>query len=291
MYQSVLVVIDFDRPTQPLLQRAMQLLGKGGEVTALAAVPDLQNMFTGVGAKLRHQFEDEAKKDVAQRLARHCERAGLSSATQRVAIGELADATANFVRRNDVDLVVFSCANQHGIVDYLGSLGVELLHHCASHLLAVVETDKNAVLAPPSRPLLAFNVDEHASVVAGTARNLFPKSKLLALHVVRPHWLDYEIESGLFNFDEADDQQAHSAVQKKLAAVLKKYQPLELVIDYGFASRAIVDVARKGKHDLIIMNSGAHQGWGWKLGSTAHNVIALADVDTLITRPRATHSA
>ena len=85
---------------------------------------------------------------------------------------------------------------------------------------------------------------------------------LQVIHVVRPAWFDYLLENPLFTLSKAGRQQAETAIDQALRPLIQEYTPSELTLKFGTPSNELEKFSRSGGHQLIIMGSGSHNGFG-----------------------------
>ena len=141
------------------------------------------------------------------------------------------------------------------------------------------------------RILVAFDSSRHAEVALEQAVELAQAlgSRLTAMTVVpEPSaWVMGDGYGAPVNVDELH-QEALVGCRKALDAALQKLPrdlPVTSLLSQGQVGEAIVEQARSGKHDLLVIGSRGRGEWrSLLLGSVSHHVLQFSSIPVLVVR-------
>lgn len=274
-YKRILVAVDLNRDTIAVLERFQDF---DGAVCVITTVPDIRPFHSGDPTELR-RFESDLLDSAEERLLSRCRRAGLAHAATHVTVGDLDDVVIRKAREQGAGLVAFANDNPEGFEHIIGGHELAMLHKADCDLLAVHSPSKGDF----AHPVVALTIDGHQEAVLRGARRLCPEVNLDILHVIRNPQVDYNFEwshADGFQGDELMD-----SVRVELGDLPDRYGPSALHFTRGKPSTGLLGWVDDHNNDLIVISSGIHKGIGWRLGSTAHNVLAAANCDVLVVRP------
>lgn len=180
-------------------------------------------------------------------------------------------ALVSYINENDVDLAIMATHGREGLAHLLlGSVAEKVVQHADCSVLCVREPE-HGVHIPYRKLLVPSDLSEAATRSFPLAAKLGRRfqSKIVALHVPRGH------------------EAAESAGKERLTQALGDHfdgLTIEPHIGSGTPWRAIVELARARRVDLIAMSTQGHDSLSdTLLGSTTERVVRHAPCPVLVT--------
>jgi nucleotide-binding universal stress UspA family protein len=249
-FQKILVPIDGSDQSLQAAETAAKLAKKtGSSVTVLHVLP-YDRPFGGVDSKysiphsvlheLQRQIEQEGQRilDNAQTVFR---KTGVPVDTRTVRSKHPAD-TILVLSKEDYGLIVIGAHGENQKDPYaLGSVTRNVMRHTTSPILITKETSTlSNLLVCLDGSDYSFSALDYAADLAG---KMGSKITLLNVQELRLHELAPKVCSDL----------GEEIISKALNRIKEKNLKVDKKLECGVPSDAIVDVAEKGKYDLIVM--------------------------------------
>lgn len=143
LYEHILVTIDFSKVSQSLVTRARELAGLyQARLSLLHVLEDmpLGNVAFGGTNSLpmspaMKQNQTTLAQDKMRQLAENA--GGLDKVSLEVAAGKSSDIIAQFVKQQQVDLVVVGNSGRKGVLGFLGSTAEATLKNVPCDVLTI----------------------------------------------------------------------------------------------------------------------------------------------------------
>jgi nucleotide-binding universal stress UspA family protein len=287
--RRILCAIDFSPAARSALDLAARLAQEGGAtlevvhvverhrlLEAIGDQPDAGHLVTELGDRAEHQLEGW-RAETAARLA----------AVEAIVLGGRAwEEIAGEAGRWGADLVVVGRSEPGR--QLLGSVAERIVRHAPCSVLVVPATVDAA--RRPAALLCAIDFSSSSRAAADAAVELAAASggRTTLLHVLVPP----RFGPGLLQQDAllgAARREAEGKLEHWIADLRRGAARLEgKVIAAAAAAEAILETARAGDRDLIVVGTHGRTGMGRAiLGSVAERVVRGADRPVLVVRPLA----
>lgn len=290
--KTILVPTDFSPVSAKALRYAvalaMQFDAKLSLLHALNPSPSYTGMETipiGLDDK---QMTANAEKRLQEFSAKHVP--ADVPITSLVRHGSTEREIANFAKENNIDLVVAS-THKHPRVSraLFGGVTEHIVHRAPCPILIVREDEHEFVdsamirieriLAPVDFSETSRKALRYAVAIASQFN-----ARILCLHVQEPEYPKILFET------ESYERSQREVAEGKLEALVREVDgavPLESRLVTAVPERAIVELAREGEMDLIILGEHCRTGiFGrFMLGSTTDEVVKHAHCPILVVRP------
>ena len=143
-----------------------------------------------------------------------------------------------------------------------------------------------------NRILLPIDRSEHARAACELAAELFDSGTLVFLHVIDPAEASYSAETAVPDIPERWYEQQEERAKNhfdELEAIARDHGlDVERLVEAGKPAQTIVETARDGSIDHIVMGSHGRQGVSrLLLGSVAETVVRRSPVPVTVARKRA----
>jgi nucleotide-binding universal stress UspA family protein len=143
-----------------------------------------------------------------------------------------------------------------------------------------------------TRILLPVDRSEHARAACELAVELFDEGTLVFLHVIDPAEASYSAETAVPSVPERWYEQQEERAKNhfdELEGIARDHGlAVERVVEAGKPSQTIVETAREGGIDHVVMGSHGRQGVSrLLLGSVAETVVRRSPVPVTVARRRA----
>lgn len=140
-----------------------------------------------------------------------------------------------------------------------------------------------------SRILLPVDRSEHARAACELAGELFDSGTLVFLHVIDPAEASYSAETAIPDIPERWYEQQEERAKNhfdELEAIARDHGlEAERIVEAGKPAQTIVETARDGNIDHIVMGSHGRQGVSrLLLGSVAETVVRRSPVPVTVAR-------
>ena len=289
---SILVATDYSRDAGFAASRAVALAAElGVDALALLHVVEapwlgaLQQWF-GLADALRQGLVAEAERSMAGLVAAiEAERGRRPAAS--VVVGSLLETVIEHAA--GVDLLVIGARGQHPVRDFaVGTTGERLLRKRRGAVLVV----RGAADGPYRRVLAPVDFSKHAAHVLEQAASIAPAAQVDALHA-------FEVPfEGKLRFAGVPDDEIHRLRQYARSQAVEGVAKLvteagvdssrvRCRVEHGYAPRVIVDAARAGGADLIVIGKhGESIVEDLLLGSVTLHVLGEARCDVLVVSAR-----
>ncbi len=287
-FKNILVPVDFSEFSDHAVEHALFLAEQyGSQVTFLHVIvvfnlmysestqmiPEYENM---VKEKEREQYEKlEAFKEKA-------EKRGVASDLQVIRAFKASESILEFVKENDVELVVIGTHGRTGVKKWIyGSVAEKIVRLCPSPVLTVQQPlTKSAfekILAPVDFSDYSKKAVETALSVAGQLN-----SQVEFLHViVDPIPLGY-YEAGIEGLYTMDTELRERTLTRLKAFIGEAEANATYTIANGAPYHEITEHAHDAQMDLIVMATRGNSGLShFLIGSTTERVVPLAPCPVL----------
>ncbi|HEU4686378.1 MAG TPA: universal stress protein [Nitrospira sp.] len=238
---------------------------------------------------LRYRMNETSEQlaDCTQRLSRR----GLRVAS-RITTGLPSEEIVGAARADDSDLIVLGTRGKSGLAHVLlGSTAERVIRTAPCPVLAVhIDADSppervtgvalERLLVPIDFSDYSLDAVEYAALVAARA-----KASVKLLHVLEP--LSYGLDFTLIHADERQRKRERCAMRLDAlsTALSKAGLSASSLIRGGVPADSILDEARAGRHDLIVMGTHGRRGMSHVLcGSVAEAVLRKAACPVLAVR-------
>ncbi len=138
-YKNILVAVDLAGETDPVLQRAVDQMASGGQLSVVHVLEPAYfyyGMEPGLGA-LPASFEEDMLRRAVDELAHVGRPFGVPSARQYLERGHAATQILRLAEDKGVDLIIVGSHGRHGWRLLLGSTANAVLHGASCDVLAV----------------------------------------------------------------------------------------------------------------------------------------------------------
>jgi nucleotide-binding universal stress UspA family protein len=282
--RRILCPFDFSRSSLRALQVAQQWAGRHrAQLTIVHALRPLPTLPATVAPPAGRRAEVLRRVAHAlDRVGRRARAAGVEVATE-VVEGVPARAILDRAATLPADLIVMGTRGLGRVEGpFLGAVTSKVLHRSPCPVLVV------PVASAPSRPPETLEAIAHATDFSPAAAAALPwavwlardaGARLALLHVVPP-----APPAGLAA-EIPDTRQACQRLRALLSPEVRDALRVEDIVVPGRPHRAIVDLARQRRADLIVMGSEGTDAIGYAmLGSTADRVLRRAPCAVLAVR-------
>ena len=286
--RRILAAIDFSEPSRVALTMAARFAAHdAGELHVLHAEdPLLCAAARARGISLSVQARDELKAFIGE--------TGLPPAVPiqpHVIGGVAAPVICDFAKNQSVDVIVIGTHGMSGAERLLfGSTAEAVLHRSRIPVLLVPPTwsppsPSSADLSGVGPVIAAIDFTGASFEAMGAAFRMARAlhTALELLHVVPSlpvidRWRPHAVDSIDHRIEEARAQLA------RLARGINMGMPVETLVEVGPIANSIAHAARpgNGRHPLLVMGRRRPRTHGDVPGATAHRVVSLAHVPTLM---------
>jgi len=273
LFENVLVPID-DSASSMMAQEVATIIAKktGSRVTVFHV---MQEFMLGYGVapeigELEGSVLQHADETVNNALALFKEK-GVSASAQTMRSSDPAESILKFAEKN-IDLIVMGVHGENEKDQYtLGSVTRKVITHVR------VPTFITKKRSPLSSMLVCVDGSERSTRAFEVAVRLAEKmgSRITLLNVQ-----DQRLQKASFKVVE---ELADKIFSNTLSAVEKGRVKLEKKLEIGVPSDRIVEVAERGKYDLIVLGKrGLGKVKRFLLGSVSDDVIQKAKTSVLV---------
>jgi nucleotide-binding universal stress UspA family protein len=285
--RRVLAAVDFSAASRVSLTMALRLAAQfAAELHVVHVVDrDLCAVARADGSDFAHEVREEMcyfldGTPLPRTLAAH----------RHVVTGPPSRAICSIASREQADVIVLASRGTSGASPFLGSTAESVLRHAGMPVIVVPET-----WTPPSPdaddlagtgPVIAgidFTAPSLTAMNAATRLAFALDARLELLHVapllpVIDRWRSYATEAA---------ERCALVAQRELSRLARAIEPgvnVDTRVVTGLVAESIADAARleSARHPLLVLGRRGPSARGDAPGATAHRVIALAEVPTLV---------
>lgn len=249
----------------------------GGEICLVTVLPDVSPYVQGEDNARMTAFKEEMVTHAQAGLKAVARSAGNVRVTTEIVFGSIDRALARVVRQRRLDVLAFNNHPEHAVEHLLGGISLTVLNAIGCDGLAVCHA------ALPRKAMAAVTLDGHAQRVLGVARDLLAHAPLEVVHVLRAQDADYAAEFA--HWFGGSTVSHRERVIEVLEPLVQAHGPATLHLERGLASRRLAAFVEREEVDLIVMCAGQHSSIGWRMGSTAYNLLARTRANVLLVRP------
>lgn len=274
LFENVLVPID-DSASSMMAQGVAAMIAKktGSKVTVFHVIQEFM-----LGYRIAPEIHDELESTVLQHADKTVNSAlalfneeGVSASAETTRSSDPAESILKFAEKN-IDLIVMGVHGENEKDQYtLGSVTRKVITHVKVPTLI---TKKRSLL---SNLLVCVDGSEHSTRALEVAVRLAEKmgSRITLLNVQ-----DQRLQKAS---SKAVEELADKIFSNALSAVEKGRVKLEKKLEIGVPSDRIVEVAERGKYDLIVLGKrGLGKVKRFLLGSISDDVIQKAKTSILV---------